>query len=162
MQWSKLKTRFRAFICEELRERLDFHVTSYRESHDGAAEIWVTLDGKKLVDYGHYRFEFAEREGYYDGLAGEELEQWLTSNEISSPKFVGNAMREYLDMTVEEALASSNPFHRAFAVIDRRLGKRTLEKLKLEEAEHSLVRTFFELRRNRSQSEELKSPPRLG
>jgi hypothetical protein len=147
MQWSKLKTRFRAFICDELQNRLDFHVTSYRESHDGAGEIWITLDGKKLVDYGHYRFEFAEREGYYNGLAGEELEQWLTNKEISSPKFVGSAMRDYLDMTVDEALASSNPFRRAFAVIDRRLGKRTLENLEVDAAEHSLIKTFYELRR---------------
>ena len=106
MQWSKLKTRFRAFICDELQSRLDFHVTSYRESHDGAGEIWITFDGKKLIDYGHYRFEFAEREGYHSGLAGEELEQWMTSKEIFSPRFVGTAMREYLDMTIDEALAS--------------------------------------------------------
>jgi hypothetical protein len=146
MQWSKLKTRFRAFVCDELQDRLDFHVTSYRESHDGAGEIWITLDGKKLVDYGHYRFEFAEREGYYGGLAGKELEDWLTNNEISSPKFVGSAMREYLDMTLDDALASSNPFHRAFAMIDRRLGKRTLEKLKIGDEEHSLIRLFHDLR----------------
>jgi hypothetical protein len=107
------------------------------------------LDGKKLVDYGHYRFEFAESEGYYNGFAGEELEQWLTCKEIFSPKFVGSAMRDYLDMTLDEALASANPFHRAFAIIDRRLGKRTFEKIKVDETEHSLIKMFNNLRRQK-------------
>src|SRR5690606_2732221 len=145
MQWSKLKTRFRAFICDELRDRIDIHVTSYRESHDGAGVVWVTLDGKKLIDFEHYRFEFAEREGYHRGLAGEQLEQWLSSQEIHGPRSIGTAMRTYLDMSIDEALTSTHPFHRAFAMIDRRLGKRTLEKLQVEESEHSLIRTLLEL-----------------
>ena len=148
MQWSKLKARFRAFICDELRERIDIHVTSYRESHDGAGVIWVTLDGKKLVDFEHYRFEFAERVGYHRGLQGEQLEQWLTSQEIHGPRSIGTAMREYLDMSIDEALASPHPIHRAFAMIDRRLGKRTLEKLQVDESEHSLIRTLFNLRKH--------------
>src|SRR5690606_28202006 len=129
--------------------RIDIHVTSYRESHDGAGVIWVTLDGKKLVDFEHYRFEFAEREGYHIGLQGEQLEQWLSSQEIHGPQSIGTAMRTYLDMSIDEALTSPHPFHRAFAIIDRRLGKRTLEKLEVDETEDSLVRTLFNLRIHR-------------
>jgi hypothetical protein len=147
MQWSKLKTRFRAFICDELRDRIDIHVTSYRESHDGAGVIWVTLDGKKLVDFEHYRFEFAEREGYHIGLQSEQLEQWLSTQEIHGPRSIGTAMRTYLDMSINEALTSPDPFHRAFAMIDRRLGKRTLEKLNIGKSEHSLISALFELRK---------------
>ena len=148
MQWSKLKTRFRAFICDELRDRIDIHVTSYRESHDGAGVIWVTLDGKKLVDFEHYRFEFTEREGYHHGLAGEQLEQWLSGQEIHGPRSNGTAMRTYLDMSIDEALSSAHPFHRAFAMVDRRLGKRTLAGLNVDENEHSLIRTLFNLRKH--------------
>ena len=97
MQWSKLKTRFRALICDELRDRLDFHLTSYRESHDGAGEIWITFDGEKIYTCGHYAFEIAESEGYHLGLAGEDLRIWLAEKEIYSPKSFGAAMKEYLD-----------------------------------------------------------------
>jgi hypothetical protein len=36
MQWSKLKTRAKSFIVPPLRKRIDFHVSSYRQSHDEA------------------------------------------------------------------------------------------------------------------------------
>jgi hypothetical protein len=48
MQWSKLKTRAKSFIVPSLRKRVDFHVTSYRWSHDEAEKAWVTLDGKRV------------------------------------------------------------------------------------------------------------------
>ena len=133
-------------ICDALRDRLDFHLTSYRESHDGAGEIWITLDGEKIYTCGHYKFEFAEREGYHSGLAGEELQTWLAEKEIHSPGSFGTAMKEYLDMDSKDALASPDPFIRAFAIIDRRTGKRALARFELSENEHSLVKTFYRIR----------------
>lgn len=150
MQWSKLKTRFTSLICDELRDRLDFHITSYRKSHDGVAEIWITLDGKKVFAAEHYEFEFAEREGYYAGLAGDELKAWLAKRSVASPNDVGHAMRQYLDMSVREALLSENPFHRAFAIIDRRTGKPALESLVIEGNTHPLIRLFYQVRIERN------------
>ena len=146
MQWSKLKTRFRALICDELRDRLDFHLTSYRESHDGAGEIWITFDGEKIYTCGHYAFEIAESEGYHLGLAGEDLRAWLAGKEIYSPKSFGAAMKEYLDKKSSDALVSDNPFIRAFAIIDRRTGKRALTDFTIGDKEHSLVKEFYRLR----------------
>jgi hypothetical protein len=150
MQWSKLKTRFRSLICDELRDRLDFHLTSYRESHDGAGEIWITLDGEKIFTCGHYTYELAESEGYHLGLAGKELRASLAEKEIFSPKDLGSAMKEYLDMQSIDALLSADPFIRAFAIIDRRTGKRALEKFIVDENEHSLVKAFYGLRMDAS------------
>jgi hypothetical protein len=150
MQWSKLKTRFRSLICDELRDRLDFHLTIYRESHDGAGEIWITRDGENIFTCGHYTYEFAESEGYHLGLAGEALRASLTEKEIFSPKDLGSAMKEYLDMQSIDALLSADPFIRAFAIIDRRTGKRALEKFIVDENEHSLVKAFYGLRMDAS------------
>ena len=146
MQWSKLKTRFRELICDELRDRLDFHLTSYRQSHDGVGEMWITFDGEKIYTCGHYNFEFAEREGYRSGLVGEELRAWLTEKEIHSPRSFCTAIKEYLGMNSKDALYSEDPFVRAFAIIDQRTGKRTLAKFNIGENEHSLVKTFYRLR----------------
>jgi len=55
-------------------------------------------------------------------------------------------MRAYLDMPISDALKSSDPFIKAFALVDRRVGRRTLAALELSESEHTLVKAFYELR----------------
>ena len=60
---------------------------------------------------------------------------------------MGEAMRAYLDLPIDEALKSDNPFIKALAIVDRRVGKRTIEKLEIDNSEHSLVKAFYELRR---------------
>ncbi|MBV9929060.1 MAG: hypothetical protein JOZ96_28875 [Acidobacteria bacterium] len=147
MQWSKLKSRVKALICPELRGRIDFHLTSYRESHDGADKVWITVDGKRVFSCKHYPREWAGAEAYYGGLRGEQVTDFLKAREIHGPGDFGNAMRAYLDMPVGEALNSSDPLVRAFALVDRRVGKRTLEKFEISDAEHTLVKAFYDLRR---------------
>jgi len=147
MQWSKLKARVKEFICPELKDRIDFHLTSYRESHDGADKVWITIDGKRIFNCKHYPYEWARTEAKHAGLRGEQIESFLAEKEIHNPGNFGDAMRVYLDSTIHEALESSDPFVKAFAIIDRRVGKRTLDKLELSDSEHSLVKAFYELRR---------------
>ena len=146
MQWSKLKTKIKSFICPELRDRIDFFVTSYRESHDGADKVWITIDGEKVFECKHYPYEWAEAEAYYSGLRKEQVKALLTDKEIHRPEDFGDAMRVYLELPIEEALKSSDPLVKAFAIIDRRVGKRMLVKLEISDSEHSLVQRFYELR----------------
>ncbi|HEX8491386.1 MAG TPA: hypothetical protein VF658_00965 [Pyrinomonadaceae bacterium] len=146
MQWSKLKTRVKAFICPRLKDRIDFHITSYRESHDGADKVWITVDGEKIFSCQHYPHERAEAEAYWAGLSEEEVKSQLAQEEIHSPRNFGEAMRVYLDSPIHEALQSFDPLVKAFAIVDRRVGERTLSKLKISDSEHSLVKAFHELR----------------
>lgn len=147
MQWSKLKTRINDLICPDLKSRIDFHLTSYRASHDGADKVWITIDRKRVFSCKHYPYEWAVNKAYYDGLDGAQLKEVLREKEIHGPKDFGNAMRAYLDMPIEKAIESEDPLIRAFAIVDRRLGKRTLEKLEIGDTEHTLVKAFYELRR---------------
>lgn len=147
MQWSKLKSRILDLISPELRSRVDFHVTSYRKSHDGADKVWIVVDGIKIFSCNHYHSERARAEAFYSGLTGEQIKSYLEECEIHTPGDFGQAMRLYLDMPIADALLSSSPLIRAFAIIDRRLGQRTLEKLEISDSEHSLVKAFYELRR---------------
>ena len=146
MQWSKLKTRVRNFICPELKDRIDFFVTSYRASHDGADKVWITVDGEKVFEFNHYPYEWAEAEAYYSGLCKEQVRILLKDKEIHSPRNFGDAMRVYLESPIEEALKSSDPLVKAFAIIDRRVGKRTLAKLEPSDSEHFLIQRFYKLR----------------
>ncbi len=147
MQWSKLKTRINDLICPDLKSRIDFHVTSYRESHDGADKVWITIDRERVFSCQYYPYEWAERQAYHDGLEGTQLKEVLREKEIHKPEDFGNAMRAYLDMPIENALTSADPLIRAFSIVDRRLGKRTLEKLEISDSEHTLVKAFYQLRR---------------
>jgi len=150
MQWSKLKTRVKDRICPELRDRVDFHLTSYRRSHDDADKVWITIDGEPLLKMKHYTHQRAEYEGYSCGLSGAAIRSLLSELEIFHPKDFGDAMRSYLDLPISEALASTNPLIKAFAIIDRRVGKRTLMKVEISDTDSPLIRTFYSLRLLRS------------
>ena len=99
-----------------------------------------------MFSCNHYPYEWAEAEAYHDGLSGDEVKALLRQKEIQRPKDFGDAMRAYLDMPISEALKSPDPLVKAFALVDRRLGRRTLEKLEMTDSEHTLVKAFFALR----------------
>ncbi|SRR6266567_4242924 len=151
MQWSKLKSRVKDLMAPELRDRIDFHLTSYRASHDGADKVWITIDGKRVFDCKHYAYEWASGAAYNSGVQGDPVKSVLRDVGIHGPKDFGNAMRNYLGMSVDEALKSSDPLVQAFAIVDRRLGKRSLAKLDLSDCKHTLVNAFYELRRASAQ-----------
>ena len=146
MQWSKLKSRVKQRICPELRNRIDFHLTSYRASHDGADKVWITVDGKRVFTCKHYTCEWAETTAYRCGLEREQVKSVLREVEIHGPGDFGNAMRAYLDLPVAVALKSPDPLLQAFAIVDRRLGKRTLAKIEPAACQHRLVKAFYQLR----------------
>jgi len=137
----------RSFIAPELRDRIDFHLTRYRESHDGADKVWITIDGQRVFTCKHYQREWAENGLYRRGLERDKVHSVLRRTEIQGPGEFGDAARAYLDMSVAEALKSSDPIVRAFAIVDRRVGKRTLAKLDLSDCDHALVNAFYDLRR---------------
>ena len=146
MQWSKLKSRIKHLISPELQERIDFHVTSYRKLHDGADKVWIVIDGVRVFSCNYYHSERATADAFFSGLRGEQIKSYLDEREIQTPRDFGKAMRQYLDMPIADALISSSPLVRAFAIVDRRVGKRALAKLKIPDSEHTLVKAFYELR----------------
>jgi hypothetical protein len=49
------------------------------------------------------------------------IHEVLMRREIHEPQHMGEAMRAYLDLPVDEALKSDNPFIKALAIVDRQL-----------------------------------------
>lgn len=146
MQWSKLKARVKERICPELRDRVDFHLTSYRRSHDDVDKVWITIDGETVFKAKHYAYAKASAEAFYCGLSGAAIKSMLREVEVFDPADFGNAMRSYLDLPIAKALVSTDPLIKAFAIIDRRVGKRTLLKLELSASESPLILAFYSLR----------------
>ena len=137
MQWSKLKTRVRALICPELRKRIDFHTTSYRHSHDEAEKCWITVDGKRVLTLSWYAYHLKHRD------TGEQSREMRG---VHLPQQLGDAMRMYLDIPVKIALQSKDPFVRSLAIVDRRVGVRTLQAINVDERDHPVVKAFYRLR----------------
>ena len=147
------------FICPELKDRVDFHMTRFREAHDQVGRAWVTVDGKEVLDCSYYRRHMAvwkEHGAMMKEASGDYLDNyrgaWDAANKKADANFLfdegffRNAILAYLEISVKDALVSKNPLIEAFALLDRRVGKRTFEKIHLSENEHPLVHAFYELR----------------
>lgn len=154
MQWSKIRTRLRACVCPELRKRVDFHLTKYREYGSNGHEVWITVDGEKVFSASYCDYMISEnvqqrKKGlrtYAEGKEGIVAHESLTRAEIHDASITVYTFREYLDSDPQDALVSTDPVLKSLAIIDRRIGQRALARLSVAKGEHSLVRKFHALR----------------
>ena len=166
MKWSQHRKRIRESICPELKKRIDFHVTCYRDAHDGVGEAWITVDRKKVLGAGFYKwwkaFRKAQTEtqekstdsgGCIASMRGShfetflpETEQAVLNQEVYETGYFLKATKDYLNMSLEEALQSSNHLIRALAMVDRRLGKRRFGRIKIAPDDPAIVKLFYALR----------------
>jgi hypothetical protein len=150
MRWSKLRSTVRELICPELRSRIDFHVTSYRRSHDEAEKAWVTVDGSRVLTASWYQHQWygwpRDAKGRLDRDAEFRNVDDRMRDEVHLPQDVGDALRAYIDLPIGVAIESNDPFIRALSIVDRRTGRRTLERMQIGEGDHSLVKAFYILR----------------
>jgi hypothetical protein len=150
MPWSKLRSTIRGLICPELRQRIDFHVTSYRHSHDEAEKAWITIDGKRILTSSWYQHQWygwpKDAKGRLDREAQFPKHINKEKHEVHLPQEFGDALRAYVDLPIGAALKSANPFIRALSIVDRRTGKRKLQAMKITDDDHSLVKAFYALR----------------
>jgi hypothetical protein len=166
MQWSKLKKQVESRFASSMAGRVELRTTHYRHTHDSEGRGWITIDKEEVHNFCTLKFwieqnallegirsannvtnyrDPAQRAGYYH--AYEQAEAILDQRGIRSQGWFEESLRDYLSLTLEEALASTNFLHRALAVIDKRLGKRRLKVLQVSPGEHPLVSRFLELRR---------------
>jgi hypothetical protein len=159
MQWSKIKTRMKMLICPELQDRVDFHMTRFREAHDQVGRAWVTIDGEEVLDCSYYRQHMAvwnEQQSLLKKSPEADREKYLEFYQITLDKteanyiftdgFFRNAILVYPGISISDVLVSPNPLIRAFGIIDRRLGRRTFGKIQLSKNEHPSVHAFYKLR----------------
>ena len=98
-------------------------MTSYRGSHDDAEKVWITIDRVRVSTYSWYQKQWKPFHRDEKGrLTGKSLPKkdpaYLEWQKMHLPQDFGAAMRLYLDLPVQDALASTNPLIRAFALID--------------------------------------------
>lgn len=125
-------------ICECLKGRIKYFVTLYRESHDGwEGRISVSIDDKEI-----FKSNTFEWERNYKRTSIENHNEGVV-NVYSFYK----AFYFYQNHSINESLTSEDPLIRLFAVLDKRVGKRTLKKLEADlPIQPQWLQVFYRLR----------------
>ncbi len=154
--WSGLKKTLEASLCGSLRGRVTYFLTRYHEVHDAYGRASVRVDGTEWVCFTWFDMYRQESDLHEQWKAGGKwdwddpvlTEKWNRDAVLSDMDFLDAAVR-FTGMPVSEALNSGEGILQILAVMDRRVGKRTLLKLRdggRMDALPSWVRRFFQLR----------------
>jgi hypothetical protein len=166
MKWSKLKTIVESFLANNLKGRVQFHLTKYgpRDSYS-MARGWITFDGVEIANFstvewliqqGEMALQISEinrtqdfknpaqAEGYYSSRV--QAQEILAKKGVFSRDQFYDALEEYVQLPIETALLSTNPIIQAVSLLDRRCGIRRLESMELSEQAIALVRTCYKIR----------------
>lgn len=168
--WSRTrKILEEEMLCDSLKGRVQYFLTHYHGAPDQYGRFCIRVDGKEYVHASPYneRYSFEEEKKIkaeqhtprreWTGrrfLYDEEnriIEDQVAAQMIHENKMeiyhVTTAIEEYLQSDIQTSLASSNEMVRLLAVLDRRVGKRTLEKLKDEvDKQPEWLKKFYLLR----------------
>ena len=129
-------------LAESLRGRVRYSCTSY-VGMDGCHIFTVAVDGK---DFKKFSWETVNSYFINNGMKQNNepygvSEYWdgfwelaesipVTERDEYMDSEFCDALEQYRNTAVGQSLAASDPIRRMFAVLDRRVGRRTLEKLK--------------------------------
>lgn len=134
--WSGLHKQLHGLLCEPLQGRVSYFLTRYHKVHNAYGRAAIRLDGKEIVGFtwvDGYRQErdlhkLWEGTGIWEDTDAQLNRKWAENGTYSEIDFLKAAL-SYLNLPVQQALASENPLIRVFAIMDRRLGKRTLQSI---------------------------------
>lgn len=155
--WSGLNKQLSDSLCEPLKNRITYFLTRYHDVHNAYGRAAVRLDKTELVIFSWiemYNQENAVSEMHANhGLSFYEAEEklkpeWDQNCTYCEMDFL-SAANDFLQMPICDALNSENYIIRIFAILDKRIGKRTLQAMKSSNSYKALpewVKQFYELR----------------
>lgn len=160
--WSKIRYKLEnEYIAESLKGRIRYFATTYSKCHDHEGRAAILLDGKQIIS-GSYCEQWSKAEL----LPKDETLRVRLSREFPymdntaleygqfDQRCFYNAFNEFDNQSIERSLYSENLLIRIFAILDRRVGKRTLSKLRENiQNEPQVFQQFFSIRMD---AEEMK------
>ena len=146
-------------LAESLRGRIKYCCTSYA-GMDGCHIFEICIDGKPvkrfswetvntyLIDHGYTSNKNPNGIGEYWAEFWPLLDKHpITERTEYTDEEFCEALEVYRNQSVQDSVYSQNPIVRMFAVLDRRIGKRTLTKLhETIEEQPEWLRKFYLLR----------------
>ncbi|MDF2858930.1 MAG: hypothetical protein K0Q87_4781 [Neobacillus sp.] len=156
--WVGLKKQLNETLCDTLINRVTYFLTRYHDVHNSYGRAAILLDGKEMVCFSWIEMYYQERDitPLYNEMPGSPYEElvkkmkskWDANCTYCEIDFL-EAVLQFRNMPIQEALESANYIIKVLAIMDRRVGKRTLSRI-LEEAAYNdfpaWVRQFYELR----------------
>ena len=158
--WSDLQKLLNERLCLELRGRVTYFLTRYHDVHNAYGRAAIRVDGEELVCFSWIEQYYQEEtisetmrqlpESEYGQIRHELKPEWDRNCTYCDMDFL-DAVLQFRSLTIQEALRSENRMIRILAILDRRVGSRTLRRIGSENAfenEPQWVRQFYELRMN--------------
>lgn len=132
--WSGLSKWLRESLCDELRGRITYFLTRYHKVHDSYGRAAILLDGNELVCFS------------WIAVCRQEADV---------------AALAFRSLSIADALASEDYIVKILAILDRRVGRRTLQQIADAgdyRAYPQWVRQFYELRLAETRLDAAKTP----
>lgn len=138
MPWSKVRQMLEQdFLCDSLKGRVRYFNTRYNKAHDQTGRVCILVDDIEILNMPcetEYKMnmEVDNRKNGTKKLAMwfDEVTEEYHENGIFAPWDFGDAVDEFFKNSIEQSLISDNLLVRLLAILDRRVGKRTLKKFK--------------------------------
>lgn len=155
--WSKLKMQMNDLLCNSLKDKIAYYYTSYHDVHNTYGRATINYCKKEMVTFSWvqmYEHEWEVSELYckgqgvsYDEFYDKmEKEKWIPEGKLCEKDFI-DSVTIYLKTDVASSVHADNYLLRVFAYMDRRVGKRTLMKIKEEvELLPEWVKQFYRIR----------------
>ena len=158
--WTKIRKKLEEeYLAYSLRGRIRYFCTSYSKCPDHEGRAAILLDGKQIIS-GSYREQWSNAHLLPDDETREKrlrtefafMDDTAVKLGMFDQRQFYSAFCEFDGQSIEESLASKNCLVRVFALLDRRVGRRRLMKLKETiGTEGEIFRIFFEIREKAEQ-----------
>ena len=174
LQWSKTKSTLESFLCDKLKGRIKIYATVYRKFHDSPSRVWITFDKKEILSASDSTY-VVKHEKLYQSMkeeknlkgipynvdwdvmfnseerqkllkASDDAEEIMINQNIFESYHLYEPLMDYGSLSIDEAMNSENIIIKAYSMLDRRLGKRRLEKLEFTIETHQLILDFYKIR----------------
>ena len=163
--WSGTRKRLETdLLCEKLRGKIQYFYTEYHYlDKNWYGRFAIRYNGKEIFNSSNYNYNDYWREwvNAKETIVQEENEtysEWHQKVDEEALKNVNekglipvNYFKKYFDeffhTNIQDAINSENPVLRMLAVLDRRVGVRTLEKLALKiDEQPEWLKKFYQIR----------------
>ncbi|MGM9680046.1 MAG: hypothetical protein ACI3XR_00925 [Eubacteriales bacterium] len=136
--WSKIRSKLEnEYLAESLRGHIQYYCTSYSKSPDQEGRASIRLDGKELISGCYwnnwFKAPFFPHDETYEKRMREEfayMDETALKLGVFNQRCFYRAFHEFDQQSIEQSLNSDDLIVRIFAVLDRRVGKRRLIKMK--------------------------------
>ena len=157
--WSGMRRYLeKEMLAPSLSGRVRYHCASYTGMENGL-RFEVYIDGEKACLFSMETMAKALYDGprpiepdqlqssFWNHYWQEKRSTSVSERDVYDDMEFADALTRYRQQTIEASLNDEDPIVRMFAVLDRRVGKRTLEKLRERITEQpSWLAVFYRLR----------------